>query len=1198
MNKSALKKFAVDARKELRDKVTTKALYYGISEKEIKEESIVSSDAVFIDGKQLTIDEQKQRDRLIDEIKIKGYNQVIEEVAYTWFNRFTALRFMEVNNYLPTKVKVLSSTIEGSYEPDIIREALNIDLDIDKEFVYNLKISTDNDAIDRLYKYLIIKQCNGLGSILPFMFGQTNDYTMLLFPDGLLSDNSFIRKITDIEIFPEEDWKDVEIIGWLYQYYIAEENDRVIKAKKRYKKEEIPFATQLFTPNWIVRYMVQNALGRYWIESHPEDRELIDEWEFYLENPNLELDFEEKLAPYLNKNMKVEEIKCFDPAMGSGHILVYMFDLLYKIYKRYGYMDREIPKLIIENNLYGLDIDDRAYQLACFAVIMKAQQYNNRFLRDLERQVQETGEYIELNLASIQETNDFNLMDIEYLAGESEGENFDKTKAFIDQFKNAKIYGSLTEIKEFDEEFLSKRADEIINNPARRVEYQLSKDKVDNIILDLIKQTKIMNDMYDVLVTNPPYIGGRYLNPLLGELIDEKYADVKSDIFSAFMVYSFNKTKENGQLGFMTPFVWMFIKSYEKLREKIINEKDISSLVQLEYSGFDGATVPICTFTLRNYNSHLSGEYIKLSDFKGSENQPIKTMEAVKNPNVDYRYTSITGNFNKIPGSPIAYWASEKIIEAFINSKRLGSIAEPKSGLSTTDNNRFLRYWYEVDQNNVGYNYKSCDETKDKSHRWFPYNKGGAFRKWYGNKDYCVNWYNNGEDIKLAAKGASGGRIVNPEYYFRESISWSKVSSGKIAFRYKPNGHIFDVAGTSIFVDREYSNYLHSFCNSIVALKVANILSPTLNYEVGHISSFPIIISPKHKEIIEQLTKYNIQISKTDWDSFETSWDFKIHPFLKHLDLGESYKLSSIFRIWQTETEEAFNQLKSNEEELNRIFIDIYGLQDELTPEVENKDITISKVVEEKSEEDKKNSYTVDRKEAIQSFISYGVGCMFGRYSLDEEGLAYAGGEFDLSKYKTYPADKDNVLPIISDPYFENDIVSRFVDFVKVTFGEEHLSENLQYIAESIGIRGNEISIDTIRRYFIRDFYKDHVQTYKKRPIYWMFTSGRRRAFNTLIYMHRYDSATLARIRTDYLHVLQSRLEGEKQSLSSMLEDIDNTREKRQVEKQISDLDKDILELREYDEKLHTMADMMIDIDLDDGVKVNYEKFEGLVQKI
>lgn len=1179
MNRQALKRFAMEGRRDLRNRIKIKASQYGIEEGRIDKESIISSDGIFIDGKRLSIEEQKQRNKLIGEINLKGYDQVIEEVAYTWFNRFTALRFMEVNDFLPIKVRVLSSTIEGSYEPDIIREALNIDLDIDKEYVYNLKMRSD---IDGLYKYLIIKLCNSLHPILPFMFEEIPDHIELLFPDGLLSKGSFLRAMTDTDNIPEEDWKDVEILGWLYQYYIAEENDRVIRAKKRYEKEEIPYATQLFTPKWIVKYMVQNALGRFWIESHPEDRDLIRGWDYYLGNTDPQYNFEEKLVPHIDRDIKVEDIKCFDPAMGSGHILVYMFDLLYEIYKRAGYMEREIPRLIIENNLYGLDIDDRAYQLACFALIMKAQQYNNRFLRDVERQVKETGKYIKLNLASIQETNDFEMIDIEYIAGEPEGENFQKVKAFIDQFKDAKIYGSLIEIKEFDEEFLLRRADNIINNPVERMEFQSSKDKVDGVILDLIKQAKIMTQTYHVLITNPPYIGNRYLNPLLKDLLDKNYPDVKFDLFSAFITYSFNKTKENGHLGFMSPFVWMFIKSYEKLRREIIDNKDISTLVQLEYSGFDGATVPICTFTLRNYKSNLPGEYIRLSDFKGPENQPIKVREAVKNPDVDYRYRSFTDNFKKIPGSPIAYWASNAFINIFQN-KTLKDYSTIITGMTTGNNNLYLRFWHEVDINKINFNQWDMDSIDLNEKCWIPYNKGGPRRNWYGNNEYIVNWGQH-EHFNRA-------KTTLKHLYLRKGITWPFVTSGDFSARFFGEGFLWDVAGSPCFFHDDSTLY---YCLGFMCTKLCNqilkTINPTINVQAVDLEKLPIIYSKEYEGPIIDLVKENIKLSKDDWDSYERSWDFKAHPLVRGQlivedgQLRRRYKtIEEAFNNWKEVSTNRFNRLKANEEELNNIFNHIYGLEAEISPYVEDEYITVS---------------VADRERDIKSFISYAIGCILGRYSLDVEGIAYAGGAFDINRYKIFPVEEDNILPVNSEPYFQNDAVFKLIDFVRTLFGEEKLSENLQYIAEALGIRGNETPRDTIRRYLLNDFYKDHVQAYNNRPIYWMFTSGKQKAFNALIYMHRYHSSTLSKLRIDYLHVLQARLEGERLNLVKLIEDMESSREKRQIEKEISQLEKQIIELKKYDDKLHHLADMMIEIDLDDGVRSNYGKFKGLLERI
>ncbi|MCC3359423.1 BREX-1 system adenine-specific DNA-methyltransferase PglX [Bacillus sp. REN16] len=1170
MNKSALKTFATNARRELLKKVEARAMKIGITEDNIKKADIESSDAIFIDGRQLSKEEKTQRDRLIDRIKQIGFNRVMEEVAYTWFNRFTALRFMEVNDYLPTKVRVLSSNNSDSTEPDMMKEALSLGLDLDKEYIYELKM---NNNSEELFKYLIIKHCNDLNQYMPFMFETIDDYTEILFPEGLLATDSFVRYMTNAEIITEDNWEKVEVIGWLYQYYISEENERVIKSKKRYKVEELPFATQLFTPEWVVRYMVQNALGRYWIESHPEHRDLIKDWEYFLENPNSEADYVEKLIPYINKDLKVEDIKCFDPAMGSGHILVYMFDVLFEIYNKCGYMEREIPKLIIENNLYGLDIDDRAYQLASFSLIMKALEYNKRFLRSIKR------DSLKLNLASIQETNAITKEELEFIAGESSGNKLEGLKEFVNQFHNGKVVGSLIKIESNNLSLIKERINTIEQQHGNLFEEEM-KNRILPLLRMLVKQTRLMDQKYDVFVTNPPYVGNKYLTPEVASYLVNYYPEVKSDLFSAFIEYSFYSTKSNGHMGFMSPFVWMFISSYETLRKNIINNRTINSLIQLEYSGFEEATVPICTFTLRNYQSDINGEYIRLSDFKGSKNQPIKTLEAVQEPSVYYRYSFNQEYFKEIPGSPIAYWVSEKTISLFRNLSKFSDVIEAKQGLKTADNDRFLKRWFECNFTKIGFGYTSRESAMKSQHKWFPYNKGGAFRKWYGNHEFVVNWENDGEEIRnfKDENGKLKSRPQNLNYYFRESVSWSDITSSVNAFRYYPKGFIYDATGHSAFPTEEINHLqLLGILNNKYFESLIKILSPTMHFDIGYFNKLPLAVIKDRN--FENVVDENIKITKDDWDSFEISWDFKEHPLVNY----SSTSIDSAYKKWSQFLKEQFNKLKANEEELNRIFIDTYGLQDELTPEVEEQSISIHKP---------------ELNQDIKSFISYAIGCAFGRYSLDKEGLVYAGGRFDPLQFKTFPADKDNILPILSGSYFEDDIISKFVDFVRITFGDDNLNGNLDFVADALGRKKGETAKETLRRYFLNDFYKDHVKTYSKRPIYWLFSSGKEKAFNCLIYMHRYDRTTLSRIRTDYLHDFQIRLDAEKKDLLNIIEGDSNAKEISNAKKELKSLDKKIEELKAYDELLHHMADMQVEIDLDDGVKVNYEKFKGLVAKI
>ncbi|WP_442598156.1 BREX-1 system adenine-specific DNA-methyltransferase PglX [Neobacillus sp. D3-1R] len=1180
MNKSALKTFATSARKELLKKVEAKAMKIGITEDNIKKADIESSDAIFIDGRQLLREEKTQRDKLITRINQIGFKQVMEEVAYTWFNRFTALRFMEVNDYLPTGVRVLSSSNPNSADPDMINEALELDLEIelDREYIYNLKL---NNETEELFKYLIIKHCNELNRFLPFMFETIDDYTEILFPEGLLAKDSFIRQMTDIDFIQEDNWKRVEIIGWLYQFYIAEEKDRVFKAKKKYKSEEIPYATQLFTPDWIVRYMVQNSLGRYWVESHPEQRELFREWEFYIENPDSEVDFEEELAPYINKELKVEDIKCIDPAMGSGHILVYMFDVLYEIYIKCGYMEREIPRLIIENNLYGLDIDDRAYQLACFSVVMKALEYNSRFLRSIER------EGLELKLISIQETNHLTEADIAYISGEESGEIADQMKSFISQFKDAKTIGSLLNITLFPKELVEIRYNQIKINPVEDLFQVELREKSLLLLPQLIKQAQILTNQYDILVTNPPYMGIRYMTTTLVEYLNQNYPDTKNDLFAPFMELN-HLLKDKALMSFINQHSWMFTFSYEKLRKKIITTNSLVSMLHLGTRAFEdigGEIVQTTSFTLRNYHIPKSkGIYLRLTELRNAKEKRAKTLESIEGLEQTYIFKKNQKDFLRIQGYPLGYWLSDKAIEIFSEGEKLKDIGEPKSGIMTGNNDEFLKMWTEVNVSKIGFKMRQFSDINYYKFKWFPYFKGGSYRKWYGNMEYLINMENEGYDIKYSGKNTNY-RLRDSTLYFKEGINWSDVATNNFSVRYSPPGFLFDMKGSSVFIknDVEYNVfYVLALLASKIIGQLIQVLNPTMSFQVNDLERLPIVkANSKLSEQIINISKENVELAKEDWDSFERSWDFKLHPLLFYKE--QESLLKNVWMKYKIATENRFFELKRNEEEINQYFIDLYGLVEEITPDIQEKDVII---------------YRADIIRDIKSFISYVIGCMFGRYSLDEQGLVYAGGEFKRNKYQTYPVDEDNIVPILPESYFEDDIVSRFSEFIQATYGKETLAENLDFIAETLGNKKGETAKETIRRYFLNEFFKDHVQTYKNRPIYWLFTSGKQKAFNCLIYMHRYDKTTLSRIRTDYLHEYQIRLDAEKKDLLSIIEGDYSTKEISNAKKELKVLDKKIDELKEYDELLHHMADMQIEIDLDDGVVQNYEMFEGLVVKI
>ena len=1186
MDKNKIKSYAVWARRAMIEAVKDRAFKVGIEENKIHDIERLQGGFKIVGREEIFNIPSTHRYTLVKLINEKGYEQVIEEVAYTWFNRFMGLRFMEVNEYLPTGVRILSSEDEGKIEPDVLTKINDIqdELDLNLDYVYELQDRGTEQAREELYKYILIKQCNELGKIIPQMFEKIQDYTELLLPDNLLQEGSVIRKmVTDID---EEDWKEeVEIIGWMYQYYISEKHDEVVGINNgSIKKEDVPSATQLFTPKWIVKYMVDNSLGKLWIESNTKSN-LSSDLEYYLDKNSNESE-----NNCINK-IDISKIKFFDNAMGSGHILVYAFEVFYKIYKEAGYSEREIPKNILVNNIYGIDIDGRATQLATFALIMKARQYNRRLFREIIK------EKLELNIVEIHETNIFSNEDIEYFIGDDENLR-PMIEGLIGNYLDAKEYGSIINLEKVNIDIIKERLNQISINEIDDLINMESKLKIKKILPQIIKQYEIMINKYDIVVTNPPYMGN-YDNKLK-KYINTNYNQYKKDIFSVFIKKNFDYSKDNAYLAFMTPMVWMYIKTFEKLREYIINNKNISSLIELEYSGYEEATVPICTFILKNSNNNDLGTYIKLSDFKGAKNQPLKVLEAIENPSSNYRYEFDKEDFKYIEGMPIAYWGTDRIKEVFKESKSLNMIAEPKQGLATGDNDRFLKLWHEVDDNKFGRNINR-DIFIQKGYKWAPCNKGGAFRRWYGNNFYVVDWFEDGKEIKKF----KGSVIRNERYYFNEGLTWSTLTSALLSMRYSPKGNIFETKGSVLFpLNPDDIWYLLGMLNSKIITNLIKMISPTIDYHEGPLGKLPVKI--EKNRIVEKLVNENVFISKSDWDSFENSWDFKVHPLLKLLDKKAQYKLESVFLIWETECEKSFKQLKYNEEELNRIFIDIYGLQDELTPEVEDKDITIRKA---------------DRERDIRSFISYAVGCMFGRYSIDAEGLIYAGGNFS-DKWKveddkwqvrkvekdeednvisdswvdaTFVPDVDNIIPITEDEYFEDDVVSRFIEFVKVVYGADTLEENLDFIAESLGVKANETSRQTIRRYFLKEFYKDHLKVYQKRPIYWMFDSGKNDGFKVLVYMHRYNESTVAKIRTNYLHSLQRKYEAEILRLQSVAESTTlSAREKTQARKRIDKINKQIDECKLYDQVVAHVANERISIDLDDGVKHNYGLFQGI----
>ena len=1190
MDKNAIKKYAVWARKELISRVAQKAQQYGITETEM-----VDAGADSVNGKVLSAEEMQQRRALIAQINEKGYQQVMEEVAYTWFNRFSALRFMEVNGYLPSHVRVFTDE-NNAFKPQILAEALHLELDkLDKDKVYALK---ETEQTEELYKYLLIVQCNALNSILPGMFQTIADYTELLLPDNLLREGSVIEQM--ISQIPEDNWQDaVQIIGWLYQYYNSEKKDDVFAAlKKNVKitKENIPAATQLFTPDWIVRYMVENSLGRLWVEGHPDTKTQLlptpeeqaayiagsrdpedTKWHYYLEEAQQEPQVQAQLSEISKQyaDLTPEQIKVIDPCCGSGHILAYLFDVLMQIYENYGYTSRDAVTSILQNNLYGLDIDDRAAQLAYFAVMMKARRYDRRFFSHTTQP----------HVYAIEESNRIEKPDVEYFCN-GKLELKDAMQTILTQLYDAKEYGSILTITPQDWDALYARFDEVAD------ESSFHRESIRKKLLPLVRVAQTLAQKYDVVVTNPPYMGASNMNSDLSEYVKKYYPDSKSDLFAVFIEVCSRMAKQNGYQAMITQHAWMFLSSFEKLREKMMLTETVS-MAHLGARAFEeigGEVVQTTSFVrVRTHIDNYKGVYCRLIEPTTQQDKEEMFLAG------ENRYTANQDNFAKIPGKPLVYWFGKRFLDSFSNNESVNTYGDARKGLVTLDNERFLRIWTEVLFSKIGIRVDSAEAALKREVKWIPINKGGLFRKWYGNNSFVVNWKSDGKEIKdNIIKTYRGGsytkEVRSEEKYFLPGITWTVVSTSRTSFRRYENGFIFSNSGESVTVpncNEDTLDYLTGLLNSKYAERTLAVLSPTMGFESGYIAEVPVPDGLTREGSIVPIVRENIQVSKEDWDSFETSWDFTRHPFIKAItkypnmmDIGNIY-LAECYDIWAGECEERFEKLKANEVELNRIFIDIYGLQDELTPEVEDKDVTVRKA---------------DLCRDVRSFISYAVGCMFGRYSPTYDGLAYAGGTWNDGKYNIYKPDADGIIPICDDEYFEDDMMGRFVEFVRVVYGDSSLEDNLLFIAKALGGKGQPKEV--IRNYFLNDFYADHCKIYQKRPIYWLFDSGKKNGFKCLIYLHRYQPDTIARIRTDYVHEQQARYRTAIEGLEKQVAAATSTSERVKLTKQLNKVQAQDTELHQYEEKVHALADQMIKIDLDDGVKHNYEIFKDVLAKI
>lgn len=1272
MNKNVIKKFAIEARKKLIDSVTDKAGMLGITEKSCSEPITKGADfEVYqtVAGTEVTLNKRQceQRRKLVSQIESRGFEAVVEEVAYTWFNRICAIRFMEVNDYLPNRVRVLSSEKEGKMEPDLVTQAPDVDLDLteqEKEEVINWKMSGTSEDTDKMFGKLFLKQCHQLHDILPGLFEADSDYMELLFGISYTNKDDVIYMLVNPETgIPEADFNvstldeegnptgQVEIIGWLYQYYNTElKDDTFAKLKKNVKitKERIPAATQLFTPDWIVRYMVENSVGRIWIEHLRAVDPSTDEkataerfgWKYYLPEAEQEDSVNVKLAEIRTtyKDLKPTEITCIDPCMGSGHILIAMFDVLMDIYESAGYDKREAAFKIVEHNIHGLDIDQRAYQLAYFAVMMKGRGYNRRFLRGRDGKP-------EPKVYAIVESNEINRNHLQFFGTHlSEMERnlaVMQIERLLDTFNDAKEYGSILNVDACDWEVLERFVDDL--GTGGQISFEsVGSEETQESLRKLVRVARNLGQKYDAVVTNPPYMGSSGMGTKLSRYVKDNYNDSKSDFFAVFIEKCRKLSGNNRYYAMITQPSFLFLNSYEKLRKKILNEETILNMLHMGRGifGIDFGSVAFCIKNIK-IPSYV-GKYYKLYErtFQYIDPEDIRDIFLNAKHNRNYKFdflnynsnASIEGNyylkrieyekkqdeFEIIEGAPYAYWADKGIQKAFKQGKPLGCLTTVRNGLKTGDNNEFLRYWWEINFNNAMMDANSAEEAIKSNKKWFPYNKGGDARKWYGNEEYVINWMNGGERVIGAAKKEKRNVQDYPDSMkFVPSGTWSLISAGKPTFRLKKH-NISDIAGMSFYNGNENTEYYLGFCNTELACEILQMLAPTINYQAGDIARLPIIMSEQYYEEITNLVKKCVQGAKAEWDSYETSWEYDRNP-LVYRALNSDGFIDNAYKVWDKDCTERNKLVLNAEIRINELFSIIY--------DVEEKNFNATNVEVLLRNADK---YT-----DIRSFVSYAVGNMFGRYSLDREGLVYAGGDIDniywkcqgvsplakdgspldgytgvsLAEYNygyfrddedwrkatrlSYSVDYDNVIPITDEEYFSDDIVARFVEFVKIVYGSDTLEENLDFIANALGNKG-DTSREVIRNYFLKDFYTDHLKVYQKRPIYWLFDSGKQNGFKALIYMHRYDADTVGRVRTDYLHRAQKYVETAMHSAQYTIDNASSASEKSKATKAVTKYTKQLAEMKIYDEAIAHIANKRIQIDLDDGVKVNYEKFQGV----
>jgi type II restriction/modification system DNA methylase subunit YeeA len=1180
MNKSNLKSYAPQARLDFMAAVTARANLLGLSEKSGQLEvapAQTQGDVTLIAGQPWPAKVASQRDKLVARMRREGFAQTCEAVAYTWFNRFAALRYMELHDYLGHGYRVLSS-LEGTL-PDILTHATDVASSgntnlpgLNSSAVLEMKLSGRRDG--ELYRMLLVAQCNALSNSMPFLFERIDDDTELLLPDNLLRTDSIIAKL--VEGVPEEDWQEIEVIGWLYQFYISDKKDQVIG--KVVKSEDIPAATQLFTPNWIVQYLVQNSVGRLWLMANPQST-LASEWPYYItpaeQTPEVQAQLDALIQTRVQEDgdsLNPESITVLDPACGSGHILVVAYDVLKAIYLERGYRLRDIPRLILEKNLYGLDIDDRAAQMAGFALLMKARADDRRLFTTTD----DAGNLQppKLNVLSLQESKGLN---VDELATHLASHNVQRATiaSLVETFEHAKTFGSLIQIPYMLQTHLAVLQRQLAEVLQSGDMYAIV--AADDLLV-LVQQAQMLAMQFDAVVANPPYMGGKGMNATLKDYAKTTFPDSKSDLFAMFIERGFEWCKPNGFNSMVTMQSWMFLSSFEAMRVNLLSQRTLSCMVHMGNGvmGIAFGTAATVMLNCHISNSTASFSYCEKDDI-GEDDKP--SAFPVQNKRLK---TAKLDDFKKIPGSPVAYWLPESAMKVFSTSEMLEKIAEPRQGMATSDVNRFIRYWYEVNYSKIGLNYTSNEQASTSNMKWFPHNKGGEYRRWYGNNLFVVNWEHGGKEVlSYAAKlyGSPTRTIKNISYYFQPSVSWSLIGSGVFSARVNDYGFIFDVAGPSAFPRNEDRNIVVGFLNSRVAFYFIKAFNPTMNFNSGDIARLPFL-NPNSPGISVQNL---IELAKRDWDASEISWDFC------RAIICDDQPNFGIHHSW-TEFEKKSNQSIAKariwEEENNSHFINAYGLKDELNPEVPESQITLTRANREKD---------------CQRLISYAIGCMMGRYSLDDPGLIYANAgniDFDPSRYIRFAADADGILPITDEHWFGDDAPARVKEFLLAVWGPDTLAENMAWLVESLGAKASETPEETIRRYVSDKFFKDHLQTYKNRPIYWHFSSGKQGAFQALVYLHRYNEGTLSRMRAEYVLPLTSKMQSRIEMLQKDAAAASSTAARNKHNKEIEKLKKKHSELLAYDEQLRHYADMRITLDLDDGVKVNYGKFGDLLDSV